>query len=228
MMSRRMVFPILLGVVGAAILIGLGTWQVQRLAWKEGILSEIDARLAAVPVPLPATPDPEADRYLAVTAIGTLTGPELHVLTSTKRGGPGFRVIRAFRTDGRTILADLGFIPEAEKDAVRADVAATLTGNLLWPDETDGFTPEPNLERNIWFARDVPAMAAALGTQPVMIAVRASDPALDPVPLPVTLDIPNDHLQYAITWFSLAIVWIGMTLYLLWRIKRAGPEGGQD
>lgn len=224
-MTRRMVFPLLLGVTGAVILIGLGIWQVQRLAWKEGILARIEARISAAPQPLPAAPDTNSDNYLAVVVDGELFGPELHVLTSRKPEGPGFRVVRGFEArDGRRLLADLGYVSEAEKGADRAGGAVRIEGNLIWPDETDGFTPEPNLERNIWFARDVGPMAEALKTEPLMIALRASEPQLSPRPMPVTLAVPNDHLEYAITWFSLAVVWIGMTLYLLWRIKRASDD----
>ncbi len=63
-------------------------------------------------------------------------------------------------------------------------------------------------------------MAEALGTLPVMLVTASSDDAAAPMPLPVTVNIPNDHLQYAITWFGLALVWALMTGYLLWRIKR--------
>ena len=63
-------------------------------------------------------------------------------------------------------------------------------------------------------------MAAALDTLPVMLVTAASDDPGGPMPLPVTVNIPNDHLQYAITWFALAVVWALMTGYLLWRIKR--------
>ena len=98
---------------------------------------------------------------------------------------------------------------------------AEVTGNLHWPDEITGSTPEPDLMRNIWFARDVPAMADTLGTEPVLIIARQIDPSDGPRPMPVgTEGIPNDHLQYAGTWFSLAMIWFVMTLYLLWRIRQ--------
>ena len=217
-----MIAPLLFGLIGTAILLALGVWQLQRLAWKEGVLAEIEARISTPPVPVPDTPDPVADRYLPVATAGTPTGPELHVLTSRKAAGPGYRVISAFELGERRILVDLGFVAEAEKDAPRPSKEIDLTGNLVWPNETDPwFTPEPNLDRNIWFARDVEKMAAHLDTEPVMVAVRQVSPDLPTRPMPVTIDVPNDHLGYAITWFSLAAIWIGMTAYLLWRIKRA-------
>ncbi len=76
------------------------------------------------------------------------------------------------------------------------------------------------MDGNIWFARDIAELAAQLHTEPVLIIAR-SDTGDGIEPLPVdTAAIPNDHLQYAITWFSLAAVWLGMTAFLLWRIKR--------
>jgi surfeit locus 1 family protein len=98
----------------------------------------------------------------------------------------------------------------------------TVTGNLHWPDEVDRWTPEPDLSEGLFFARDVPAMAAALGTEPVLVIARAVEgTAPRAQPLPVTAEgIPNDHLGYAIQWFGLAAVWAGMTVWLLWRIRR--------
>jgi len=221
-MLKRMIWPILFGLGGVAVLLSLGVWQVQRLAWKEAVLADIDARIAAVPAGLPVAPDPVADRYLPVALEGRILGDEIDVLASRKGVGPGFRVISPFETaDGRRVLVDLGFVREADKQDPRPARAARLIGNLHWPDEVDGYTPAPDLGRNIWFARDVAAMAAALDTEPVLVVVRETSEA-DPhvTPLPVnTAHIPNDHLSYAITWFSLAALWLGMTLYLLWRIR---------
>lgn len=221
-MTKRMIFPVLLGLVGCAILISLGTWQVQRLAWKEAMLAEIDARISADPVALPASPDPEADRFLPVQATGRLGEGRIRVLVSQKQVGAGYRIIAPFETGGRTVLLDRGILPIADPlpDGPKADV--TVTGNLHWPDEVDGYTPEPDLTRDIWFARDVPRMAEALGADPVLLVLRQADPGTpEIVPLPVSrAGIPNDHLSYAVTWFSLAVIWFGMTAFLLWRIRQ--------
>jgi len=99
-MTRRMILPLVFGLVGTAVLIGLGVWQTQRLAWKEGILAEIETRISASPVPLPATVDPDSDKYLPVVLSGDFTGDDLRVLASTKRHGPGHRTVSAFDTPG--------------------------------------------------------------------------------------------------------------------------------
>lgn len=221
-MTRRMIVPLIFGIVGVAILVSLGSWQLRRLAWKTEILAAITARLEAPPVPVPATASPEADRYLRVHASGEILPGEIHVYTSAPPRGVGYRVIVPLRlADGRSLLLDRGFVPIDEKGVARHLGAITVEGNLDWPRETDSlFTAAPDLAKNIWFARDVPAMAAALGTEPLLLVTSASDDPAAPQPLPVTVNLPNDHLGYALTWFGLALVWAGMTVYLLWRIKR--------
>ena len=218
-MLRRIAVPVLIGVVGCAILVALGTWQLRRLEWKEAILSQIDARIVADPVELPAMAEPEADRYLPVVVTGALGGEELHVLTSLKDVGPGYRVISVLTTGDRRVLVDLGFVPEEAKTAPRMAEAVTVTGNLHWPQETDGWTPDPDTDRDIWFARDVNAMAGVMGTDAMMVVAReVSGADLGVTLLPIdSAGIPNDHLNYAITWFSLAAVWAVMAGALIWR-----------
>lgn len=216
-MLRRLIFPLLLGVVGLAVLCSLGVWQVQRMAWKNGYLAEIEARIAGVPVALPAVPDPETDRYHPVQAEGAFTGEAVEVLSSTKMGGVGVRVIGVFDTDGRRVLVDRGYLPEDARTVARTVTVARVEGNLQWPQDSDSFTPPPDAKTGLWYARDVDAMAKALNTEPVLIVARS--PTGDGIaPMPVdTSGIPNDHWGYAITWFLLAAVWAGMTGALLWR-----------
>ncbi len=224
---RRFLFLLVTGAGGVAMLLSLGLWQVRRLHWKEAILAAIEAQIAAPPVPLDALPAPDRGRdlYRPVTVAGRTTGREALVLSGRKGEGAGFEVISAFETDaGRPILLDRGFVAEAGRGGPRPPVALTVTGNLHWPEEADAFTPPPDPAAQIWFARDVPALAAALGTEPVMVVAReVAGEAQGVVPVPVDASaIPNDHRQYAITWFSLAVVWAGMTVFFLWRIRRRG------
>lgn len=219
----RYIFPLLLGLIGAGILVSLGIWQLHRLAWKERLLAEITAKIAAAPVALPAAPDPRRDQYLAVIASGQVVPQELHVLTSTAETGPGYRIISPFvLADGQRVMVDRGFVPEAQIRVPRPGFATTVVGNLEWPNEADYFTPKPDLKADIWFARDVARMAAELRTAPVLIVVRRAPgeaPGVTAVPAG-TSGIRNQHLNYAITWFSLAICWLGMTGLLLWRIRQ--------
>lgn len=224
-MTRRFLIPLVFGIVGAAILISLGTWQLRRLAWKEAILADIDARIASAPGEIPVAPTPENDRYLPVEVSGT-TGDELHVLVSQKQIGAGYRVISAFDTGDRVLLLDRGFIVDEEKNAVRPVRELTVTGNLHWPDERDSFTPANDLANNIWFARDVGEMAAALRTEPVLIIANISTgDGIQPIGVDSS-GVPNNHFGYAVQWFGLALVWIAMTAYWIYRNRRP-PEGQQ-
>lgn len=224
---RRFLFLLIFGLAGTGILVALGTWQSQRLAWKQSVLSEIENRIAEKPVSLPVNPDPEGDKYLPVQVTGTLLPNELHVLVSIKRVGPGYRVVAPFLTsEGRRILLDRGFVSTSNKDGARVLGTMDVIGNLHWPQETDSYTPAPDMVANTWFARDVPAMAAALNTDPVLLIAKSqTDPAVTPLPVD-TVGIPNDHLQYAITWFSLALIWAAMTAYFLWRTRANSESRG--
>jgi surfeit locus 1 family protein len=221
---NRALFLIVVGLGGAAILVWLGVWQVQRLAWKEGIIADINARIVAEPVALPAAPDPARDAYLPVEVTGQMAPDYLRVLVSQKDAGAGYRIISPFVMEDRRVLLDRGFVPVDVQDIPTPGETVSATGNLQWPQETDGFTPAPDLDQNIWFARDVPAMAEALGTDPILIVLRAplaEDVVVTPLPVD-TSRIPNDHLQYAITWFSLATIWLIMSVLFL-RRRRGGP-----
>lgn len=219
----RLILPLVFGIVGTAILVSLGSWQVRRLAEKEAFLAEIDARIADAPIALPVSPDPVEDRFLPVSVTGKMTDRELHVLASAKKIGAGYRVISVFETDaGRRIMVDRGLVAISDKAATRVTGAMQVSGNLHWPDEIDRFTPETDQNAGIWFAREVPDMAVALGTEPVLLIARDASPEDASItPLPVdSSGIPNDHLEYIVTWYGLAIVWVAMTLYYLRRMRK--------
>lgn len=230
---RRLILPLFFGLLGAAVLIALGTWQVQRLHWKQGVLAEIEARIHADPVALPVAPDPEVDRFLPVEVAGTIEAPTIRVLVSQKTVGAGYRLINPMQTeDGRRVLIDRGFIrlEATPPEPPFADV--TVTGNLHWPEERDSFTPDNDRAANIWFAREVDVLATELGTEPVLVIARATSFDDAPVaPLPVgTEGIPNDHFEYAVTWYGLAAVWLAMLGLFLWRMYNStrNPRKGTD
>lgn len=210
------------GLAGTAVLIGLGVWQLQRLEWKEGLIARLEARLAAEPVPLPADPIAAADNFLRVTAAGTLGDSAAWLLTTERPWGPGFRVIAPLTVEGgRTVLADLGYVPETMKGrALPPGAQAELIGALYWPERRDPFTPEPDRAAGIWFARDPAAMAEALGAEPVLIVADWHNLGEWPKPLRLGVNLRIDHLGYAITWFSLAAIWAVMSLLLSRRERR--------
>lgn len=239
-MSRRRrswLFPAVFGAAGAAVLLALGTWQLGRMEQKAAIIAQAETRLRADPVAVPASVDPERDKLLRVEAVGYLERRELHVLSSMKIFGPGYRVITTIdlapdgRRTGRRILVDLGFVPERMKSLIDREPSSIrlrkrhptdrVVGLLYWPDEADGWTPAPDRERNIWFARDVAAMAQELGAEPVLLIAQSHPDGDIPLPRPPGVDIPNRHLEYVLTWYGLAMVWAVMSLIWLRATLRA-------
>lgn len=221
----RFIAPLLIGLIGAAILVSLGTWQVQRLSWKSAILDEIDQTIVGAPQPLPRVISPTEQRYLPVSLTGTIESDALFVLVSVKRRGPGWRVISTLTTDdGRRVLLDRGFLPTEEKDTPRYNGPAQILGNMHWPDDRNSSTPENDVAGNIWFARDIQQMAEKLDTEPLLIITRSMTPMDEGLtPLPVnSSDVANDHLQYAVTWFSLAGIWLLMTGVWIRRLQHKG------
>lgn len=218
---RRYIISLAFGAIGVCVLLGLAFWQLARLDAKQAYLADLESRIVDAAVALPAAPDATNDRFRPVIVTGEFTGQSLNLLVSRKQIGPGVRIIEAFVTDtGRRIMVDRGFVAEDARAADHTATAFEVTGNLHWPDETDSYTPPPDTKANLWFARDVARMATALRTDPLLIVARSNTGGgVEPLPVD-TVGIPNDHLQYAITWFSLAIVWAGMTGLLLWRIRQ--------
>ena len=219
---KRIWFIVFIGFAGTACLLYLGKWQIDRLYWKLGVLNKIDQKIAAAPVPLPVEPSESVHKYLSVEISGQFLQESIRVLASKKRYGAGYRIIHVFRTNGRRLLVDLGFVGLETDYDVDLINDISLVGNLHWPDEVDNFTPEPDLENNIWFARDVERVASALQTEPILIILKDStfkDKNINPMPIDTT-HIPNDHLQYAITWFSLAIIWALMSCLFIWTTRQ--------
>ncbi len=221
-MLRKYAFPSVFGLCGVTLLLTLGLWQINRLEWKTNILDQIDQKINSSPTQLPASLSRGSDQYLSVSVTGQFKDSEIHVLSSVKFVGPGFRIIAPLELPNRrVILVDRGFVPQSDKNQERYRGPIQITGNLLWPDETDHYTPSPDIKTNIWFSRNLKEMAKFLGSEEVLLVAKVSSPNFDSLkPQPIGLNIPNNHMIYALTWFSLALVWLGMTIYMLWRINK--------
>lgn len=236
----RVAATIALGLIGVSILCGLGLWQVQRLAWKEALIAELEARLTAPPIALPSALAPETHEFRRIEVSGRFTAAagahgfsDIAYLVTKRPWGAGYRVIQPFETiEGRVLLVDRGYAPIAEKNergrAARPTPSPegeiTLTGALRWPDDSDAFNdlskPPAN---NVWQTREIGRTAPLFGAEPVLLVAEtptAPPGAEFPIPLPVTIDLPNDHLQYAITWFSMAAIWTGFAIALVRRARR--------
>lgn len=231
-------FPVGLTVATAialAILLALGTWQLQRLHWKRDLLARVDALQAAPAQPLGPVLDRVAQggdadfTRVRATCPGIATAPYLE-LYGLRDGQPGVRLISACRTDSaryRTILVDRGFVADTVSARPRVDRAAAapveVVGVLREPEPGNSFSP-PN-QPGRWYTRDVTAMAAALRSPDpaplFLMAETATNPdwkALVPAPIPAV--ISNRHLEYALTWYGLAAALLGVYAAMLFKRRK--------
>ncbi len=219
-MNRKWLFVVLIAVPGFLVLVSLGVWQTQRLSWKESVLENIKNNLSAEPSSFPTKLRDVEHNYKMVKVEGSLEPRSIFILTPVKGSGAGFRVISPLKlNDGRKILIDRGIIKEEDRKGLETLAQPrSVTGYLFWPNETDYFTPEPNLKLNIWFSRDLEKMARFFDTQPALVV--ATENRLDPTirMQDPAMEIPNNHFQYAITWFMMSILWFGMSVYFVYKL----------
>ena len=229
--------------MGVAILIGLGTWQLERLAWKNALVATIAARMAAPPAPLPArsqwrTLDLDQWRYRRVEAIGTFDhAREVRIYTlltdqNGPYGGPGYWIVAPLRLrDGGSVLVNRGFVPEAKADpATRPESHAagetTVVGLLREPEDRNMFTPADVPEKRLFFTRDPQAIAAAMGVADAAPFTIDADATPNPGGLPqggeTRVAFPNRHLEYALTWYGLAAALVAVFAAFAWQTLRAG------
>lgn len=240
MVFRPRLVPTLFTVPAVLILIALGVWQVQRLHWKEGLIAQRDAAVAAPPIAPPQSFDAARSlEFHHIVAEGVFRNDkELYLAASSDSGEAGYQVVTPLvMSDGRTMFVNRGFVPSELKDPSKR-AAGELTGTqrvvglLRLPSQTKPsfFLPDNRPDLNLWFWVDLPAMAKAAGVaDPVPFYVDA-DKTPNPGGWPkggiTRLDLPNDHLQYAITWFSLAVALI--VIYVLYHRRDASSENEQQ
>jgi surfeit locus 1 family protein len=233
-------------LVAFAILIGLGVWQIERKAWKEGLIADLTERLAAPPQALPPPRDWPAldaarDEYRRVSFTAQFENDKEALVFASASGfrpdvadaGPGYWVFTPARlAAGGIVMVNRGFVPDARKNPqTRApgEVSGpvTLAGVMRWPDDRRWFTPNDDAARNLWFVRDPAAIAAAKGLASVApFYVEQESPAPPgglPQPGRLVVSLPDNHLQYALTWFGLAVVLAGS--FIAWTLTSGGAKG---
>jgi surfeit locus 1 family protein len=230
----------LLTAAGVAMLIGLGTWQMQRLAWKRGLIARVEQRVHGDPVPLSKawrrwSQDGDVE-YLRVRAEGSFDHDRERHLYTVVKGQPGWRVITPLRTvDGYILMVDRGFVPDKFKDAATRPAGqiggdVTLTGLARAPGRPNAFTPESDPARNRWYWRDLDGMAASVLTAPererlVPFFVEADDTPNTggwPKGGVTRISFPNRHLEYALTWYGLAVALVAVYAVIVMRWRRQG------
>jgi surfeit locus 1 family protein len=221
---RGLLIPVILLF---AVLVGLGTWQIQRKTWKEGLIAALNERLAAPPSALPApstwpgldqasdeyrrvkfTAEFDQDREALVYAAASAFRPDV--------SGPGYWVFTPARLAGAGVaIVNRGFVPEGRRQvATRAageiKGPVEIVGVMRWPERRSWFSPADDPHNNLWFTRDPLTIATAKGLPSVAPFYVEQESPVPPGGLPrpgkIVANLRNEHLQYALTWFGLALV----------------------
>lgn len=236
--SRSLLLPGLAALIALAILIGLGTWQLQRKAWKEDLLRQIETRAygergTLLPESDWATWRADRDEFRKVQVTGTfmhaLEAPVYGLAPGTRQGAPlqGYYIVTPLKLpSGAIVMINRGFVPTELKDpATRPQAQAmgevTVTGLVRAPEARNAFTPKDEPNRNLWFARDPQAIAEARKLERVAPFLIDADATPNPGGWPrggqTQLTLPNNHLQYAATWFGIALTLIGVFTAFAWK-----------
>jgi len=206
------------------VLVGLGTWQLGRLQWKNNLIDSFEARVAAPPVAVPASGaaiNPIEFRQLDLTG-RFLHDKEIFLIGRTYEGNAGFHVVTPFElADGRLILINRGWVAEGYKDPAkrafsRVDGPTTVAGILRKPGQKGYFVPENEPAKGFWFTLVPAEINAHLGLGTVAIdsfyadAIRTSAVVTLPIAAKTELNLRNAHLSYALTWYGIALALIGV------------------
>ncbi|MFI5016046.1 MAG: SURF1 family protein [Hyphomicrobiales bacterium] len=229
--ARGLLLPATFTIVGVAALCALGAWQLERKAWKEGLIAAITERTGAPPSDFPpegawASLSPEQDEYRHVRLAGRfLNDSEAHLqanLVSKGKddGALGYDILTPLRTaEGALVIVNRGFVPLARKEASsrpdgQIEGETVVTGLIRFPQPHSWFVPADDPKGNVWFSRDPAPIAEAYGLAHVAPVIIDADPEPADRRLPLggqtRLTLPNDHLQYALTWFALAVALAGV------------------
>ena len=238
---RPALWPTLISLPILVLSLSLGIWQMERREWKLDILDRLTANQAAAPLTLDELlrGNPLRHEYGRVKVAGTfMHDKEFHLAARSLKNKVGMQVVTPLKTDdGRIVLFDRGWIPSEKKEpAQRAEgqVAGRveLTGIVRRSQIKGRFVPDNAPDKNVWFQVDVPLMRQLAGASPdprldtfFLEADAAPNPGGVPIGGQTRLDIPNDHLQYAITWFLIALALAGVYLAYHWENGRLDIGG---
>lgn len=228
---RPVFWPTLISFCAVVLALTLGTWQVQRLLWKQDVNASRVAKVAKAPMDALPNPFRQADhQFRRVRLTGRfLNDKEQFLAARSLRGNLGWHVITPFRmANGTTILVNRGWIPtshrgrEMRPDSVTAGTV-TILGIVRQPPTKNAFTPDNKAQDNRWFWVDLPTMATrtGLGRHPdyYIELTKSVTPGAYPLAGQTRIKARNQHLQYVVTWYSLAIA--GFVIWLLWHRARA-------
>lgn len=240
--APRRKLPVFTGIIvliALAILISLGTWQVERLHWKEGLLADIAERRAAAPVPLADIETMAAQggdiEYRMVTATGRFINNKERHFFATWRGQTGYYIYTPLQlADGRYILVNRGFVPYENKEPemrmqgqLTGEQTVTGLARAKLAGKPSSLVPYNDVAKNIFYWKDLDVMASSVDLDKASVlpffvdADSTPNPAGFPIGGVTQVDLPNDHLQYAFTWYGLAVV-LAVVVAISWFRPRKG------
>jgi surfeit locus 1 family protein len=220
----RRVWPVLLASgLALTLLVSLGLWQLQRLAWKNQLIADYDKAIGSEPTTL----DQALDQFLKgqridgmkVKAIGKFASRDpLRLLASTPQG-PAWELVHGFElSSGSAVLVNRGKITHGQEFPSPTGAIVEIVGHIVWHDEGKGsFDVENNPDANEWYWWDVVAMtnqfsSTHLNPNYVVVNLVAGSPGTEGLYVEAPkANLRNNHLGYAITWFGLAAVLVVMT-----------------
>lgn len=223
---------ILMTVVLSACLVALGTWQVERLAWKRELIANVEARAHAAPVDVPAPTqwpqlgDGSHYEYRRVTVSGTFIHRNEVQVYTVSDVGPGYWVLTPLQLDdGALVIVNRGFVPTDKREPStrpegEVEGRVSVTGLMRAPETGGLFLRANDPQNNRWYSRNITEIAKARGMDRVAPFYVDADATPNPGSLPIggktMLTFPNNHLSYAITWYILA----GMVVVAGWYVTR--------
>jgi surfeit locus 1 family protein len=195
-----------------AVLLSLGLWQVQRLAWKTDLLARMEAQMAAPPVDFPESLEkPQHWEYRQVKLTGSYMADQRYVLQPRTHGGRvGVHLLVPFRLQsGGIVFVNMGWLPQDSVDAVTLPAETQTIAGVVQLPYQGMFTPDNDPAQGFWYWADLSALAKAAGVTnaaPVLVTLPPQAGDVYPAGFAVTANIRNDHLQYAFFWFGMALI----------------------
>lgn len=236
--ARSLILPGVLSLFALGVLILLGTWQMQRLTWKENLIATVSARVKETPQLLPASAESlslnmQREEYRPYIAEGRFLHQhevQIYTVLSDAKGsfsGAGYWVLTPLqRDDSSIVIVNRGFVPLEKKDPVsrregQPEGQVRITGLMRSPEQTNFFTPANDPKRNAWYSRNPAEIERAFGLKnvlPFMLDATGDYRAGQlPQPNETKVSFTNNHLGYALTWYGLACTLIGVFSAFAWQ-----------
>jgi len=241
---RPLFWPTFFALPAFIVLLGLGTWQMQRLEWKNDLIASFEERASAPPIALPLADamSPEME-FRRLSRVGSFDHTrEVFMTGRTYEGNAGFHIVTPFTLeDGRTVLVNRGWVSESYREPAKRmfsliEGQTTVEAILRLPAKKGYFVPENDPAGGFWFTLVPEQIAVHLGlgdgavTDYYAAAIRTSDVVSLPIAARTKLNLRNSHLSYAITWYGIALALLGVYLAFHHQAGRLGfskPETGE-